>query len=859
MSTLGALWRYLELHSVLEDDLESLMGQISSNNTFSFNENIKPGTYRIIHSESGKTLQISDNDEQALITCRRRNSDSNRPGTKKDHWFLQRSGGGYIFKNCLHGTYMSIALGSGFPYDIRATPYPATWVIYSEEGPSPHCVITTDQTASTVLYTHSESKSSEAGNAKFGKLYLAPRLDGDEKLWKLERIGHATGQTDVAEQASQLARQLEETKSELSQANERLSKNASELDRLWTQVGVADVETCQVESELHQTQTELPEREKELTAPKKGLISKEEALARKIEALAEKEKELVDGKEALVAKDKELSINQEKLASAQKMVDEMELKLAEALQRLKEKEEILQKHKELCEKNHTIPEKDQLLHTEGVPERPKADNGMKLGQDEDPVEETIPELRGGSTNNAARLNGMDQLSELGSLFCAELVSSAGSVLSVESVFGGESISSEGSFNKERAKFAPAGALTGENARECKSFSSTSLHVQVSLSQVNGTPMNSQFPLNPGGKNLIIQTVTMGQKPSHHAPDLDIKLGTYFIIHDCSGKAIQIDSQNYQKITVWDRHAGDNQQWYIQQSGKGYMFKNKQHGYYLGMSLSDDSPFPVCATPYPCSWVVMKQDQLAIGDGCPRIVACDEIKSRVLSLDSGVLSIGENGDKVRATRYYASADESWRLERLSDETGEELPKQYQIERAQLQRDLAEKVQELLRKDRKLARRGEELARKDADITMLKADLHTKDRGIRSRDQEIVTKQQELARKEQELAMKDREILAKMEEIAELKSLKPRKSIIQRLLRMEAEVRSKSGRSRTSSVAPPISVSYGSEFDFRSEQLELRSQYSEDDQEDPVLDDSEMAALYARAEKLENRLSKASTTI
>jgi hypothetical protein len=52
---------------------------------------------------------------------------------------------------------------------------------------------------------------------------------------------------------------------------------------------------------------------------------------------------------------------------------------------------------------------------------------------------------------------------------------------------------------------------------------------------------------------------MGQKQSHHAPDLDVKLGTYFIIHDCSGKAIQIDSQNYQKITVWDRHAGDNQQ------------------------------------------------------------------------------------------------------------------------------------------------------------------------------------------------------------------------------------------------------------------------------------------------------------
>ncbi|KAJ1308066.1 hypothetical protein OPQ81_002132 [Rhizoctonia solani] len=352
----------------------------------------------------------------------------------------------------------------------------------------------------------------------------------------------------------------------------------------------------------------------------------------------------------------------------------------------------------------------------------------------------------------------------------------------------------------------------------------------------------------------IKRRTMGQKPSHHTPDQDIKLGTYFIIHDCSGKAIQVDSQNYHKITVWDRHAGENQQWYLQQSGKGYMFKNKQHGYYLGLSLADDSPFPVCATPYPASWVVMKLDPSAIGEGCARIVSCDETKSRVLSLDSGVLSIGENGDKVRATRFYGSGDESWRLERLSDDTGEELPKQYQIERAQLQKDLAEKMTELARKERKLARRTEDLAKRDMDIARLRLDLETKDRGIRSRDQELVTKQQELARKEQELAMKDRELLAKIQEINELKVLRPKPSIIRRLLQ-EAELRSNRSRSRKTSmaesVAPPVSVTYGSEFDFRSEDIDLRSQYSE---EEPEIPDSEMANLYAKAERLSTILSQ-----
>ncbi|CAE6496335.1 unnamed protein product [Rhizoctonia solani] len=440
MSEPGIFRRFLQLQSELADSLASLMGQTSSNTSFSFNENIRPGTYRIIHSESGKVLQISDKNEEKLITCDRQNSDSNHPGTKKGHWFLQRSGGGYLFKNRMHGTYISIALGSGFPYDIRATPYPATWVIYSGEGSNPDCVITTDKSASRILYMHSKSKSSEEDDAKSGKLYLAPRLDGDEKLWKLERIGNATGQTDVAEQASQLARQLEEAKSKLSQADKRHSKNVSELDQLRTQVREADMEISQVESELHQTQ---------------------EALTRKIEALAEKEEELADGKKALIAKDKELTINQERLAGAQKMVDEMELKLADALQRLEEKEEeISQKRKELCEKNRIILEKEQLLHTEGVLERAKADDAVKLRQDEDPLEETTPELRGGSTNSAAQLNGMDQLSESGSVFGAGLVSSAGSVFSIESVFGGESIFSEASFNKGRAKFVPAGAPTG---------------------------------------------------------------------------------------------------------------------------------------------------------------------------------------------------------------------------------------------------------------------------------------------------------------------------------------------------------------------------------------------------------------
>ncbi|KAG8687911.1 hypothetical protein FRC11_006392, partial [Ceratobasidium sp. 423] len=233
-----------------------------------------------------------------------------------------------------------------------------------------------------------------------------------------------------------------------------------------------------------------------------------------------------------------------------------------------------------------------------------------------------------------------------------------------------------------------------------------------------------------------------------------------------------------------------------------MFKNKQHGYYLGLSLVDDSPFPVCATPYPASWVVMKQDPAAIGEGCP------------------------------------------------DETGEEMPMQYQIERAQLQQELADRMTELARKDRKLGRRIEDLARKDADIVRMKADLDAKDRGIRSRDQELLNKNHELARKEQELAMKDRELLAKMQEIAELKSLRPKPSIIRRILQ-EAELRSNKSRSRTSSVAPPVSVTYGSEFDFRSEDIDLRSQYSEDE---PDLPDGEVANLYARAEKLETILSQ-----
>ncbi|CAE6386065.1 unnamed protein product [Rhizoctonia solani] len=401
MSTLRRLQQLLERidEPELSEQLKSLMGQVSS--CYSFNENIKPGTYRIVHVKTNKVLQIHDENKEKLIIWDRLNRGSEQPGTGKDHWFFQRSGRGYRIKHCRSGAYISIALGSGYPYDIRATEYPATWVIYSEEGENPDSILATDLTHSRVMSLHSGSNSHGANG---DTLRLTPLCKDHDERWRLERIGEATGETGNAERANQLALKLEKAeteakkrKSKLSQVEDELSKNISEKDQIWAQLAEANIEISQVKLTLNQVQERLVTKEEELGEKENELVNKEKELAGKEEELAEKDKEL---------------------AEAQNLIGEKDMKLAEILEQLTSlKMEISRKDEELSEKDRMILEKDrELSNREEAPGRLGIDHAMKPRLDKQPPETTVQEPRDETARSVPQLNGAEERLKLASVF-----------------------------------------------------------------------------------------------------------------------------------------------------------------------------------------------------------------------------------------------------------------------------------------------------------------------------------------------------------------------------------------------------------------------------------------------------------
>lgn len=108
---------------------------------------------------------------------------------------------------------------------------------------------------------------------------------------------------------------------------------------------------------------------------------------------------------------------------------------------------------------------------------------------------------------------------------------------------------------------------------------------------------------------------------------NIQSGTYRIVHSSGGAVIQASNDDPTKLMVWARHAGENQQvrdfwlciipwltvatnpqWIVQQAGKGYTFKNRQHGLYIGLKstviASDKSPLH--GSEYPIPWALIQQ-------------------------------------------------------------------------------------------------------------------------------------------------------------------------------------------------------------------------------------------------------------
>ncbi|CAE6523219.1 unnamed protein product [Rhizoctonia solani] len=279
------------------------MGQSQSAAAFSPNNDLEPGTYRIIHDESNKALQIQDEDKQSLIISGRDSQGSDRQVTK-DHWFLLRSGDGYIFKHCQHGSYISISFQSDYPYPILATQYPTSWVIFTKEGSSRlECVIATDKAPARVISLNTGYKKSVTDG---DRLHLTKLLKNDKERWRLERIGDATGD---AEETRLLRQQLKIVKTELVEDKSRLKIVEEQL--------AANLE------ELETTQIEFSKRVSELEEQREAVDQTNKELSAALEEASEKDTRIIEKDREISEKDESIRIMEMKLAEKDRIIAQL--------------------------------------------------------------------------------------------------------------------------------------------------------------------------------------------------------------------------------------------------------------------------------------------------------------------------------------------------------------------------------------------------------------------------------------------------------------------------------------------------------------------------------------------------------
>ncbi|CAE6436830.1 unnamed protein product [Rhizoctonia solani] len=276
------------------------MGQAQTSSTWGTYDpsyETTPGTYRIVHGATNKTLQTHEV-TQMLIIRDREDPSSDTGREQNDHWFIIRSGDAFIFKHCRSEWYISSL--PWLPANaqlICATRYPSAWAIRTKKSSNDHrCAITIP-----VDWNEFRSTGSYIGiavNSANVRLCSVPLSEKEEleHTWTLERIGGATGedgQTRLLRQALKVTKtELAEDKAKLKMVDERLAVYMAEL--------------ANARSKLSENSTELREKEEALDRAAQELSKTMDQLSEKDTKLAEKDREIFERDELILAKGREL-------------------------------------------------------------------------------------------------------------------------------------------------------------------------------------------------------------------------------------------------------------------------------------------------------------------------------------------------------------------------------------------------------------------------------------------------------------------------------------------------------------------------------------------------------------------------
>ncbi|KAJ1308812.1 hypothetical protein OPQ81_004500 [Rhizoctonia solani] len=213
----------------------------------------------------------------------------------------------------------------------------------------------------------------------------------------------------------------------------------------------------------------------------------------------------------------------------------------------------------------------------------------------------------------------------------------------------------------------------------------------------------------------------------HLPvDSTVEPGTYHIANGLTGTVLQVSEHDHAKVVSWQLVTGEEkleQQWYLERSGGGYVFKNRKHNdLYLSVASTDTHAL-VTASKYPSTWNFVKIGErygIKLGE-----------HDKLLDLHFGRQA---NGTEIHIWPSDGSSKQTWELVRISkphQEKGAPPHKEQEDNRA----EILEKELEQLKGD--MAKRDRQIAEHEDTIRQLRADLEA---GVSKDLQAKLSKQQ-----------------------------------------------------------------------------------------------------------------------
>ncbi|OCH90364.1 ricin B-like lectin [Obba rivulosa] len=131
--------------------------------------------------------------------------------------------------------------------------------------------------------------------------------------------------------------------------------------------------------------------------------------------------------------------------------------------------------------------------------------------------------------------------------------------------------------------------------------------------------------------------------------------TYILVNAKSGTVLDLSASDNKTVTGWSLNNGDNQKWYVQRTDTGWVFRNVNTGYFLGIEGDPQNWTPVIASENETVWDIWPDDE-------NRSVYRICLPSTNFNIDLSNGGLVENGTKVTLwEKWLPGPNQTWRFQ------------------------------------------------------------------------------------------------------------------------------------------------------------------------------------------------------